>query len=148
MESLRDDSEFRNDQINTNLSNACVEEKRNSLKIISREEVGSGKNASGNEKGSSVGSDCGEEKGGSVTKVTGEEKGRTVTVVSREEKGGSGKNTCGEEKEGGTNVCGSCGSKGSFQRCSRCKSAFYCSEECQMKDWPTHKGSCTKVLIS
>ncbi len=27
-------------------------------------------------------------------------------------------------------------------RCSQCKSIYYCSTECQRKDWPTHKFDC------
>ena len=30
----------------------------------------------------------------------------------------------------------------SFQRCSRCKLAYYCSRECQSRDWGTHKCCC------
>ncbi|KAG0002615.1 hypothetical protein BGZ65_002489 [Modicella reniformis] len=31
----------------------------------------------------------------------------------------------------------------STTRCSRCKVAHYCSEACQLKNWPTHKIACT-----
>ena len=34
--------------------------------------------------------------------------------------------------------------KPSTKRCSRCKSAFYCSQECQKKDWIGHKLLCKK----
>ena len=30
----------------------------------------------------------------------------------------------------------------SMLQCSRCKIAFYCSKECQKKDWPLHKDFC------
>lgn len=29
-----------------------------------------------------------------------------------------------------------------LRRCSRCKRVFYCSKECQQKDWPSHKPTC------
>jgi len=29
---------------------------------------------------------------------------------------------------------------GSFQKCSRCKVAYYCGKSCQVADWPAHKG--------
>jgi len=27
-------------------------------------------------------------------------------------------------------------------RCSQCRTALYCSRECQLKHWPVHKNSC------
>ncbi|KAK3638463.1 hypothetical protein LTR56_013103 [Elasticomyces elasticus] len=41
-------------------------------------------------------------------------------------------------------VCGICGSGsnadgGTLLRCGRCKLAYYCTKECQAKDWPCHK---------
>ena len=30
----------------------------------------------------------------------------------------------------------------SFKRCARCKSAWYCSKECQVKHWASHKSDC------
>ncbi|EIM79394.1 uncharacterized protein STEHIDRAFT_150974 [Stereum hirsutum FP-91666 SS1] len=32
-----------------------------------------------------------------------------------------------------------------MKRCSRCKGPWYCSKECQLKDWPKHKPNCHKV---
>ncbi|EIM79399.1 uncharacterized protein STEHIDRAFT_116588 [Stereum hirsutum FP-91666 SS1] len=32
-----------------------------------------------------------------------------------------------------------------MKRCSRCKGPWYCSKECQLKDWPKHKPDCHKV---
>merc|ERR1712098_443921 len=29
-----------------------------------------------------------------------------------------------------------------FQKCSRCRSVFYCSKACQKSDWPNHKQIC------
>jgi len=38
-------------------------------------------------------------------------------------------------------VCNVCGSK-SKTKCSACLQVFYCSKECQKKDWPNHKSRC------
>ncbi|KAI8962678.1 hypothetical protein F5Y11DRAFT_179343 [Daldinia sp. FL1419] len=42
--------------------------------------------------------------------------------------------------------CGVCGKSEerdiTIQRCGRCKSSFYCSTNCQQKDWPSHKKLC------
>jgi len=32
-----------------------------------------------------------------------------------------------------------------IKTCSRCKFVQYCSKECQIKDWPTHKGKCVEA---
>ncbi|KAB0803780.1 hypothetical protein PPYR_00750 [Photinus pyralis] len=37
--------------------------------------------------------------------------------------------------------CVKCG-KGAMQRCSRCKSIWYCSRNCQVTHWSTHKDDC------
>ena len=42
-----------------------------------------------------------------------------------------------------SNVCAQCHDPAPKQRCSRCKTARYCSRECQTKHWPRHKGRCT-----
>ncbi len=39
--------------------------------------------------------------------------------------------------------CGKC-QKQAFKRCSKCKSIWYCSKECQVSDWPNHKVVCNK----
>jgi hypothetical protein len=31
-----------------------------------------------------------------------------------------------------------------FEACARCNCAFYCSRECQVKDWPKHKAECKR----
>jgi len=31
------------------------------------------------------------------------------------------------------------------QRCSRCHSEWYCSRQCQVKDWKRHKSMCTVI---
>jgi MYND finger len=42
-----------------------------------------------------------------------------------------------------TNICMSCGkSDGKTYKCAKCKDRFYCSVECQKKDWPVHKNYC------
>lgn len=41
-------------------------------------------------------------------------------------------------------VCVVCNMIGAENRCSHCKSAVYCSQECQMKDWPIHKTLCKR----
>ena len=43
----------------------------------------------------------------------------------------------------GVETCKQCAERGyDFQRCSRCKKAYYCSRECQTIDWPVHKTKC------
>ena len=41
-------------------------------------------------------------------------------------------------------VCSVCSKEGA-KKCSRCKTQFYCSKECQKKDWKTHKSICREV---
>jgi len=38
--------------------------------------------------------------------------------------------------------CCACGKRGETQRCSRCRSAVYCSRECQKSDWGVHRKTC------
>jgi hypothetical protein len=40
--------------------------------------------------------------------------------------------------------CMVCGAGGSMSKCSRCKSAFYCSAACQKEHWTYHKKVCGK----
>lgn len=39
--------------------------------------------------------------------------------------------------------CSSCKSTGSTKLCSKCKSVYYCSDECQKNHWDDHKKLCT-----
>ena len=41
-------------------------------------------------------------------------------------------------------VCSVCSKQGA-KKCSRCKFQFYCSKECQKKDWKTHKSICREI---
>ena len=41
--------------------------------------------------------------------------------------------------------CANCG-KDATSRCSRCKSEWYCSKECQVKRWKTHKELCKTLM--
>jgi hypothetical protein len=31
-----------------------------------------------------------------------------------------------------------------IKRCAKCKKVKYCSQQCQISDWPTHKINCNK----
>lgn len=33
-----------------------------------------------------------------------------------------------------------------FSRCSRCRQAYYCSRNCQVNDWSTHKAKCNRTV--
>jgi hypothetical protein len=39
-------------------------------------------------------------------------------------------------------VCSYCKKGEKLKKCSRCKSSYYCSNECQLKDWGNHKKYC------
>lgn len=41
--------------------------------------------------------------------------------------------------------CDCCKAANAEQRCSKCKCAYYCSRECQKKDWPQHKRICQEL---
>lgn len=40
--------------------------------------------------------------------------------------------------------CANCG-KTATQRCSKCKNQWYCSRECQVKQWKAHKALCEVI---
>lgn len=42
--------------------------------------------------------------------------------------------------------CGNCGSTGKLLRCGRCGCVSYCSRECQLDAWSTHKDECSPLL--
>lgn len=41
-------------------------------------------------------------------------------------------------------ICSNCG-QNAEKRCSRCKSEWYCSRECQLKSWKVHKNICDTI---
>lgn len=41
-------------------------------------------------------------------------------------------------------ICKICSKTEKIRRCSRCQTAFYCSNVCQRLDWPYHKSQCHK----
>jgi hypothetical protein len=43
---------------------------------------------------------------------------------------------------GGDPRCETCGKGNDLKSCSRCKNVKYCSRECQVSDWPSHKTAC------
>lgn len=48
-----------------------------------------------------------------------------------------------EPKSAKRNVCGQCGIDAT-QKCSNCEQVYYCTRECQVKNWPLHKTICRK----
>jgi len=40
--------------------------------------------------------------------------------------------------------CANCG-KVATQRCSKCKNQWYCSRDCQVKQWKAHKALCEVI---
>lgn len=49
-----------------------------------------------------------------------------------------------KSKRAGLTSCARCGATSGLKACSRCKSTAYCSQECQLAHWKTHRGSCKR----
>ena len=51
-----------------------------------------------------------------------------------------------EASEAPPKVCATCGSNNpELFKCTRCKQSYYCNVDCQKKDWPKHKLTCSKA---
>mmetsp|Transcript_28050 Transcript_28050/g.41299 ORF Transcript_28050/g.41299 Transcript_28050/m.41299 type:complete len:424 (-) Transcript_28050:136-1407(-) len=50
----------------------------------------------------------------------------------------------GAEEQQQERMCHACSKEGKHKVCARCKTACYCSRECQVKAWKTHKKNCVK----
>ena len=58
------------------------------------------------------------------------------------------KKTCGDRgsaKTGGAVACCGVCNVAASSVCQTCREIVYCSRECQRKDWPTHKGVCSRI---
>lgn len=51
-----------------------------------------------------------------------------------------------DRKPPNRNVCGQCGID-AIQKCSDCEQVYYCTRECQVKNWPRHKTICRKKKL-
>ena len=49
---------------------------------------------------------------------------------------------CARREAPGALAASLAGAPAVFKRCSRCRAARYCSEDCQKADWPAHKRWC------
>ena len=52
-----------------------------------------------------------------------------------------------EAKAKVTKVCSHCQAEGARHKCGRCKSAFYCSRECQRAAWRAHRARCEQFCL-
>ena len=43
--------------------------------------------------------------------------------------------------------CGECGEPAT-QRCTACKNAWYCSRDCQLRQWKKHKAICKLITMN
>ena len=43
--------------------------------------------------------------------------------------------------------CIKCNKNSTTKRCANCKSVYYCSRECQKKDWASHKRQCLDLPL-
>ena len=50
-----------------------------------------------------------------------------------------------ERYAGNQKECMRCGTTQQVKRCGVCRAARYCSEQCQLEDWPRHKWCCFPV---
>ena len=50
------------------------------------------------------------------------------------------------EKHARCNHCGAVAQGEVFQKCGRCKDAYYCSKQCQKEAWPAHKPICNEAV--
>ena len=79
-------------------------------------------------------------------------KKKTSTTHPKKEQSSAKKEAEAEGMKGlqhrkNTQICDNCLKKGvkrvaELSVCSKCKSAYYCSPECQVEDWPEHKRMC------
>ena len=42
--------------------------------------------------------------------------------------------------------CFNCGKENANKKCSKCKSVWFCSKECQVEGWKKHKKNCNEVI--
>jgi MYND finger len=52
-----------------------------------------------------------------------------------------GDSSCNQEFDRG-NACANCRHKGPWKMCAGCKKVYYCTYECQRRDWADHKKYC------